>query len=124
LIDEFTAGVFGPKAGRTIVGAATMTVATEVIRKGKEDYGLMQTTAAKVAPSGTTCWALLKNGERCKHEGQPTLDGRSERYLYYCIAHRRLLREKGLLPSVEGQPATNRMIRAVYASPRIRWSPG
>jgi hypothetical protein len=123
LIDEFTGGVFGRKAGRTIMGASTMTVANQVVLEGKGDYGLMQTTAAKVAPSGTGCWALLKNGERCKHEGQPTLDGRSERYLYYCIAHRRLLREKGLLPSVEGQSTRNRMIRAVYASPPIRYSP-
>jgi hypothetical protein len=123
LIDEFTGGVFGPKAGRTVMGASTITVTSEVVREGTEDYGLLQTTAAKVAPSGTRCWALLKNGERCKHEGQPTLDGHSDRYLYYCIAHRRLLREKGLLPSVEGQSATNRMIRAVYASPRIRYTP-
>ncbi len=51
------------------------------------------------------CRAVLGNGERCKREGQPVFDGRSGEYPCYCIAHRRLLREAGLLSPTGGQGA-------------------
>jgi hypothetical protein len=63
-------------------------------------------TAAESAE--TRCRAILKEGRRCKREGQPVFDGRSGRFLYYCIAHRRLLRERGLLNAVGVEGATRR----------------
>ncbi len=58
-------------------------------------------TAEATKPPRTRCGAVLKNGEQCKRVGQPTFDGLSGRYLYYCLAHRRLLRAKGRLHSAE-----------------------
>jgi hypothetical protein len=53
--------------------------------------------AAATEAAGTRCEAVLKNGERCKRDGESVLDGRSGRSLYYCFVHRKMLREKGLL---------------------------
>lgn len=50
----------------------------------------------------TRCAAVLKNGRRCKREGESIFDARSGMSLYYCYAHRRLLREIGQSPEVAG----------------------
>ena len=55
------------------------------------EWGVMESAYVR-------CQAILKNGRECKREGQPTLNGVDGGYVYYCLAHRRLLKERGMLP--------------------------
>lgn len=73
---------------------------------GRSYQRSMTRAGAPIGESGEArCRAVLRNGQRCKREGQPVFDERSGRYLYYCIAHRRMLREAGQLHPVRAQGA-------------------